>query len=82
VSGDSEAPDKEEVLFLSMQSIKASVLSDGASRQFIAQILGLQIDNQVRVAMSLPLVCFLAVSPRVVYLHSFQRACLPYVIDF
>lgn len=78
VSGDSEAPDKEEVLFLSMQSIKASVLSDGASRQFIAQILGLQIDNQVRVAISLPLVCislplvcFLAVSPRVVYLHSF-----------
>jgi len=51
VASAADAPDsmrKEEVLFLSMQSIKASVLSDGASRQLIAQVLGLQMDNQVR----------------------------------
>ncbi len=55
VASDADAPDslrKEEVLFLSMQSIKASVLSDGASRQLIAQVLGLQMDNQVLVRCS------------------------------
>ena len=37
----------EEVLFLSMQNITASVLSDGFTRQFTAQVLGFQLDNQV-----------------------------------
>ena len=37
----------EEVLFMSMKNIKASVFSDGITRQFHAQVLGLQIDNQV-----------------------------------
>jgi hypothetical protein len=37
----------EEVLFMSMKNIKASVFSDGITRQFHAQVLGLQLDNQV-----------------------------------
>ena len=37
----------EEVLFLSMQNMTASVLSDGFTRQFTAQVLGFQLDNQV-----------------------------------
>ena len=51
----------EEVVFLSMQNIKASVLSDGISRQFIAQVLGLQLDNQFDAATQFPVV--LSVTP-------------------
>jgi len=39
--------DDEEVLFCSMHTIKASVLSDGVQQQFVAQVLGMQVDNQV-----------------------------------